>query len=95
MANNLEQLVNRLEIVATFLEKVPSSSGRAGGEAAGNENMEFVEAYEREFLKGEIQTYLEISQKIGGEVAEQAVLVQTCLDSERELLVTAGKHKTA
>ena len=93
MANNLELLVNRLETVITRLENVAVRSGRGGG-AGGNENMEFVEAYEREFLNGKIQTYLDISQKIGGEVADQAVLVKACLVAEKKLLVSAAKHKT-
>lgn len=94
MTGKLEQLVNRLEAVTTRLESVAARSGRGGGGAGGNENLELVEAFDDEFLKKKIQTYLDISQKIGGDVAEQAALVKACLNAERDLLVTAGKHKT-
>ena len=75
------------------LEGVGAPFGRGRG-AGGNENMELVEAYENKFLKKKIQLYLDISQEIGGKVAEQALLVKASLEAERDLLVTASKHKT-
>ena len=90
--SDMQSLVSRLETVTSQLERLAAQGGARGGGAA-EATAEFVEYFESMVLEGKLKKYLELSAKIGGDVAEHAKLVQSTFQTQRQFLDTASKHK--
>merc|ERR1712109_8720 len=85
----LEALIQRLESVATRLEKTQ------GGGAAVEDDGEvapFVGAFD-DILTGPFKTFCDLSQKIGGDVTTHGAMVEAAFKAQREFLVIASKSK--
>merc|ERR1711997_614373 len=85
----LASLVQRLEAVATRLEKT-----QPGGSCAEDDGevAPFVGAFD-EIMSGPFRTYVELSQKIGGDVMTHGVMVEAAFKLQREFLIIASKSK--
>jgi len=90
----LEALIARLEVATTRLESLTAGSGSGAGASAGGDgsSAEFVEEYEV-ILNGSLKNYLDLSAKIGGEVNEQAAMVERAFRAQRAFLVIVSKSK--
>jgi adenylyl cyclase-associated protein len=88
MSADLAALVARLEAVTSRLEGVGAGGGGGGGAASGGAaeggSNAMTEEYD-EFLQY-VATYVEQSNKIGGDVAEQAALVNAAFQAQRAML---------
>ncbi|XP_078712455.1 adenylyl cyclase-associated protein 1-like isoform X1 [Lampetra fluviatilis] len=93
---DLNQLVERLEIVAQRLEAAfPGGTGGPSGDAINGIEEEVppcVEAFDS-ILAGPVAQYLRYSRDIGGEVASHAEMVKTALHAQRSFLVTAARSQ--
>lgn len=96
--SELEALVARLETVASRLEKaiskLPSSSPPSENSPCEGDNKEMVVNTTgfRNIIDGPLATYVSISQKIGGPVAEQANLVKDAFKTQLEYIEMAGSR---
>ncbi|KAF4073964.1 hypothetical protein AMELA_G00249240 [Ameiurus melas] len=84
----LASLVQRLEVAVGRLETI-SSTGGAGGSAAGGAVSAYVEAYDA-LISGPIADYVTLSQKIGGDVLKHADMMKQAFTCQRQLLLTAS-----
>lgn len=92
----MEPLVKRLEAVTSRLETLAASGGAGGGGGGGGgeASSESVAEFESQVLNGEeFKKFVDLSKKIGGEVADQVAIVSKCFQEERALLLLASKHK--
>jgi len=94
---SLDQLISRLEVATTRLEALAGSSqGSAGGNAssssAGGDGGEMVEAY-NEILNGPVKNFVDVSNKIGGEVKDQGEIFHKAFLAQRDFIAVVGKSK--
>jgi adenylyl cyclase-associated protein len=93
MADKLESLVNRLEAVASRLEKVKLGGSSAGAESAGGDEVaEQVAAYD-EYYANSFKPFLDVSRKIGKELDKAVEILQRAFDENRKVVVAASKSK--
>ncbi|XP_076066666.1 adenylyl cyclase-associated protein 1 isoform X2 [Oratosquilla oratoria] len=95
MAGELAALVARLETAVEKLEKSAGGSGAASDSAAPAKEVctvPFVLAYD-DFLSGPFKSFLDCSEKIGGDVASIAKIVQATFTTQRAFLVMVSKSK--
>jgi adenylyl cyclase-associated protein len=87
----LNALADRLEKVADRLER----SGKPSvGAAAADETSEIVEQFDNMYgNSANLKKYFDLSEKLGGDIAEHAKLVKKCYNANREFLVLVAKHK--
>merc|ERR1712156_133819 len=85
----LEALIQRLESVATRLEKT-----QGGGSAVEDDGevAPFVGAFD-DILTGPFKTFCDLSQKIGGDVTTHGAMVEAAFKAQREFWVIASKSK--
>jgi len=88
MSSDLEKIVTRLESVATRLENLPQLTETGDMKPVLNTNNLVVAEYEK-LLNGELQSFLQISNKIGGDVQTQGALIQKAFAAQLEYLKTA------
>ncbi|MEQ2294397.1 F-actin-capping protein subunit alpha, partial [Ameca splendens] len=91
MAAELASLVQRLEVAVGRLEAV-SGPGSSTGGSAGGAVAAFVEAYD-EIINGPMAQYVNLSQKIGGDVQKHAEMMKKAFSSQRQLLITASSSQ--
>jgi len=92
--SDMTALVSRLEAVTTRLESLASKGGATGGGGVPESTAESVEEYDSMVIGGKLKKYLDLSAKIGGDVADHAKLVQRAFQIQRQFLDTASKHKS-
>jgi len=86
-----DDLVKRLERLETILNRIEGKLGSGGGSAQGSApgGAAFVDAYDK-LIADFFQPYLDLSNKIGGDVAAQALLVQKVATELRAFLAKAA-----
>ena len=98
---DLAAIVSRLEAVAARLEgaapaagggAAPPAATAAGGGGGGGGGGASVDGYD-EIISGSLQQWIDLSAKVGGDVAAQANLVKAAFDAQREFVVLASKAK--
>lgn len=100
MAGNqaeLVSLIQRLELVTSRLEKVPGAGGAAASSnkdaGASSGSSASLQAFDQ-IVTGSFQNYLDLSKKIGDDVAKQASTVESAFTAQRVFLgVAAGAKK--
>lgn len=90
MAQDLTTLIARLEAATAKLEELSGSVKPSVG--PDGKTPPWIAAFD-ELLAGPFQLYLDLSQKVGGAVAEQAVKVKEGLNVTKTLLCTAVSSK--
>ncbi|XP_005111120.2 adenylyl cyclase-associated protein 2, partial [Aplysia californica] len=93
MSDNLQQVVSRLEAVASRLEGLALSGGK--GAAAGDADAvaPSVSAYDADIISASLAKFISLSNDIGGDVKTQAAIVKQAFDAQRSFLVVASKSK--
>merc|ERR1712179_529777 len=86
----LAALIQRLESVATRLEK--SGGGSSAAVEDDGEVAPFVAAFD-DILNGPFKTFCDLTQKIGGDVTTHGNMVEAAFKAQREFLVIASKSK--
>merc|ERR1712179_815525 len=86
----LAALIQRLESVATRLEK--SGGGSSAAVEDDGEVAPFVAAFD-DILSGPFKTFCDLTQKIGGDVTTHGNMVEAAFKAQREFLVIASKSK--
>eukprot|EP01135_Chromosphaera_perkinsii_P005047 Nk52_evm24s311 gene=Nk52_evmTU24s311 len=98
MADKLEAIVHRLEAAAAKFEALSLQSGGHPHSASvgGQDNVDgeapMVKAFD-EILGNHFKSYLDLSQRIGGDVQKQAELVEKAFKAQRDYIVLASKAK--
>eukprot|EP01134_Creolimax_fragrantissima_P008435 CFRG8435T1 len=96
MTTDLNALVERLERAVSIIESFSNGKnvGRspAASGSAEDSPCPSVEAFD-EIISNQVQAYVALSDKIGGEVAEQAKYVKDAFSQERAFLAMAAKSK--
>lgn len=99
MAEQLSQLLKRLEAVTVRLEEAASKqksdqNGSAVADASKSSagDSPSIAAFE-ELVSGPLVTYFSLSKTIGGLVEEQSKLFNDAINAQRQLLIAASKHK--
>ncbi|XP_013402142.1 adenylyl cyclase-associated protein 1 isoform X2 [Lingula anatina] len=90
----LEALVNRLEAVASKLENISSRGIGGGGGAGASQEVShaFVTAFD-DLMKGNLATFVDLSNKIGGDVKESAAMLLKGFQAQRQFLSLVAKCK--
>jgi adenylyl cyclase-associated protein len=93
MAAELAPLITRLEKVAERLESVANRGGLGGGQSQGGvEAKEFLNAYDQ-FLSGSFKQFVDLCNKIGGDLAAQGALVNKAFQLQRAYIEAAATSK--
>lgn len=91
-SEQLLKAVDRLETVATRLEKLACSTGKGGQSNADDVLAPFVVAYD-DLMKGNLAKYVSLSTQIEGNVKCQADLVLEAFQAQRSFLVQVSRSK--
>lgn len=91
-SEQLLKAVDRLETVATRLEKLACSTGKSAQSNADDVLPPFVVAYD-DLMKGNLAKYVSLSTQIEGNVKCQADLVLEAFQAQRSFLVQVSRSK--
>jgi len=97
LVSRLESVTQRLETVEKQLASgapAAASAASSGGASSGASGADSASVLDFDKVVSEFFTvYLDSSNKLGGEVKEQAALVQKAVAAQRDLLITAASSK--
>lgn len=86
--------VDRLEAVAVRLEGLAVNTGSSGSPSSASSDVvaPYVAAFDG-LVKGSVGQFVDLSNKIGGDVAKMGEIVSKAFQEQRQLLVVASKSK--